>query len=722
MGEDFNLDPEIFHDFVSATEESLEGLDELFIELENDPGNFAVVQEIFRPVHSIKGNAAFFNLGHMKTLAHDLENLIDKIRKETLLADKEVINTILAGTDMLSQMLARVKNGEPELTDQQSYDDLIKGIEEVGTAFDPLVEYSRFVEKTIAFAQFANEYLVGQDTSEESLSKSMEFESFCQETYKNLLSFTNPNETAQSISENTTLEIDGVPINEELLFLSQILENGWEKEPSEEESEHLKTTLVSMVEKLGDNHKEITEQMLSDYSTFADSPLGLDEALRQSLKGKFDELLPFANEQEGAKGNDSSENNQEENSKTNKAIFGVKKKSHDKAISQKTMRIDQNKIDQFMKFVSELVILSETFKHVRTEISPMLASAELRQRLAATVDQFQSLSTDLQEAILSVRMIAAHQLTQKFPRMVRDLASNLGKEAKVSISGHDIDLDKSLIDALDSPMTHLLRNCLDHGIEEPEKRRDEGKDGVGDIHIDISKKNDFVTIRVSDDGAGINPDALRKKAVDANWMNAEEAKQLTSEQAQALIFRSGFSTAKKVSDVSGRGVGMDVVRSEIEKLGGRIELESAVGKGTKLSLVIPVNITTVVSRVMVAKVGDQIVSVPEEQILEVVSIEKEQYHAHGKSEVVHIRDKVFHVIRIEDFLLINSNKRPLQEGALFLLNKKNKNVALFVDEVQNLQQVIIRKPNGNILDEHFISGIGVHGDGTLSQVLDFTSG
>ncbi len=704
VGDQYSLDPEILGEFISETEESLAGLDELFVKLENDPNNKEIIQTIFRPIHSVKGNAAFFNLGRMKTLAHDLENLLDLIRSQKLAADKDIIDIIFKGTDMLTAILGRVKAGEAEVIDDNEYNNFLARIAEAkvtGSQEDP---YEKFIEQAKSFVELVEPLLAQEKVTEDHLLQIEQFEGACYRLSK-LKEGEKPGpSTAIFKDANMVMKIGDVPVTDEMAVLSLHLADPWKQEPTSEVAGEIKKAVDSLKNKLSGEAQKHVQSMFEDYSTFVNSPLGLDEICREAMKGKLD-LLAGMSRTEKLSQVKQSDSKKETTKKPAESVA-------------KTMRVAENKIDQFMQFVSELVIMSEAFNYLRNDLKGHNVAREFQNRFSETIAQFQGLSEELQKSILAVRMVPAHVLTQKTPRLVRDLANKLGKEISVEITGDAIDLDKSLVEALDAPMAHLIRNCVDHAIESPEERLQQGKDPRGLIRLSLSKENELVFINISDDGRGIDPAPLIKKSLESGILTLEESKAISKQDALRLIFKSGLSTAKVVSDVSGRGVGMDIVKTSVEGLGGTIDVESQVGVGTTMKLAVPVNITSVVSKVLVTKVDGVTISIPEEMVAEVYKLSAGAGHKITDKEVLQIREVIYRVVRVRHILDIKGDDRPISDGTLILVHKNEQNVALLVDEVLNLQQVVIRQVEGDLIDNQYFSGIGMHGDGHLSMVLN----
>ncbi|MCP4501970.1 MAG: chemotaxis protein CheA [Deltaproteobacteria bacterium] len=630
----YDEDDELIEVFLEESEENLEALSQYFIQLEESPDDVEVMQLIFRAVHSLKGNAAFFGMNAIKELAHDVEDVLDGARKGKLVITPAAIDAILGATDELRAMLGRVRARQP----------LVENKEHFASLFAAL-KTCREIKVTEADAFF----VVNTMQSIQHL----------------LLAIRTDTEVSKKILDAAE------KVEADCNFLST--EQGESPEASSGETAS------------------------SDSSQDAQE-ISQDAAVQNTVAANDDEVAA------------SPPTNAVEKSE------GTPKKAAKKP--QKVMRVPEEKVDAFMSFVGELIITSEAFSHLQKQLREANTNHELLRRFALTLSGFESLSNDLQKSILDIRLVAAESLTRRLPRMVRDLARGLGKNVKVEITGEDTLIDKSILEGLDAPMNHLIRNCVDHGMELPEDRSTAGKDSVGVVSIDAYRNGALVIFKISDDGKGMDLTRLKNKAVETGVVSPEFAPKMTKEQILSLIFESGMSTAKVVSDVSGRGVGMDVVRSSVEALGGTIDVQSTEGEGTIFTLELPSSSTKVVLQTIVVRVASECYCIPIEEVLGIIHHPDSMAHHQSFGEVITIRNIEHRVVRLGHVLDLSRERRPLNEGVHIQVgNEATGRATLFVDEIVGRQQVVVRAlPSVDTSDELF-SGVAIFGSGDLGMVL-----
>jgi len=408
----------------------------------------------------------------------------------------------------------------------------------------------------------------------------------------------------------------------------------------------------------------------------------------------------------------------------NKIVEEIVRQKKDKAESLtptamgRTMRVSEEKIDVFMQYVGDLLEVSESFNLLQKRIDSN-SDMQLAREFKDINTSFNQLSDKLQKSLLAIRKVPARNLVQKIPRMARDLANSLGKQVQVEVTGQSVQIDKSTIEALESPISHLVRNCVDHGIETPVERKKAGKSETGFVKIDISEQGDDVIIKIHDDGAGIDPEKIRKKAIQMGLVTAELASGLSDRETLQFIFSSGFSTAKKVSDVSGRGVGMDVVRTNVESLKGTIDLQSTPGKGSAVTLRLPSSLTVLVVNGMLASVGDQQYIIKVEDIYEAIRPKAEEIiTVSGHAECLHVRGQIYPLIRLHELFGVEAEFTDPTEGMVILVEDKDSRGAILVDKILGQQRVVVKK-----LDERFsylntVAGAAILANTKVGLVLD----
>jgi len=402
-------------------------------------------------------------------------------------------------------------------------------------------------------------------------------------------------------------------------------------------------------------------------------------------------------------------------------VVNVKKdKAREVAVATtgRTMRVSEEKVDIFMHYVGDLIEISESFNLLQKRID-INSDTQLAAEFKDINSGFNQLSDKLQKSLLAIRKVPAGNLIQKVPRMVRDLANSLGKEVKVEVTGQGVQIDKSMIEALESPINHLVRNCVDHGIETAEERRKAGKSETGMIKIDIAEQGEDVIIKIEDDGAGIDPEKIRKKAVQMGLVTDEQAAQLNDRDVLQFIFSSGFSTAEKVSDVSGRGVGMDVVRTNVESLKGSIDLQSTLGRSSTVTLRLPSSLTVLVINGMLAGVGNQQYIIKVEDIYEAIRPKQEEITTvHGHAECLHVHGQIYPLIRLHELFGVETELTDPTQAMVILAENKDSRGAILVDNILGQQRAVVKELDKQFSYLNTIAGTAVLANTRVGLVLD----
>lgn len=397
-----------------------------------------------------------------------------------------------------------------------------------------------------------------------------------------------------------------------------------------------------------------------------------------------------------------------------------KDKARDVAVAAagRTMRVSEEKVDVFMNYVGDLIEISESFNLLQTRIDTN-SDTKLAREFKNINTSFNQLSDKLQKSLLAIRKVPARSLVQKIPRMVRDLANSLGKKVQVEIEGEGIQIDKSMIEALESPINHLVRNCVDHGIEIPEQRKKAGKRETGMVIIDIAEHGEDVIIKIEDDGAGIDHEKILKKAIGMGLVTDEQAAQLNDLDVLKFIFCSGFSTAEKVSDVSGRGVGMDVVRTNVESLKGSIDFQSTLGRGTTFTLQLPSSLTVLVVNGMLVSVGNQQYIIKAEDIYEAIRPKaKDITTLQGYAECLHAHGRIYPLIRLHKLFGVETEYTDPTEATVILAENNGIRGAILVDEILGQQRAVVKELNKQFSYLNTVAGTAILANTKIGLVLD----
>ncbi|MCP5464143.1 MAG: chemotaxis protein CheA [Deltaproteobacteria bacterium] len=388
---------------------------------------------------------------------------------------------------------------------------------------------------------------------------------------------------------------------------------------------------------------------------------------------------------------------------------------------RKMMRVDESTVDGFMKYVGELIIASEVFNYIQKKLENETIDPQLSKEFKNANLSFNELSNDLQRSLMDIRRVPVKNLLSKAPRLVRDLSLSLSKEAKLETDGEEVKIDKSLVETLEDPLIHILRNSIDHGLETPEERTANGKDPCGTIRVEGFCDKKYFNLLIKDDGRGIDPEKIKKVAVKKGVISELEAAELSDQEAVNLIFAPGFSSAEEITQVSGRGVGMDVVLTNIKRSNGSVEVTSEIGKGTEILIRLPLTVTLIVINGLVVKTGDEFFIIPIESVKEVTQPTHEMLSTiSGNNEVVRFREEVYPLIRVGELMKSRGFKanQELSEQTLVLIEKEDRKASLIVDELVGLQQVVLKNIGDEFKRVRFIQGGAILGDGRIGLVLD----
>ena len=569
---------ELIKEFIAETEEILEGLDQYFIKLEASPGDLVLINEIFRAVHSIKGSAGFLGFNRLVEVAHQAENILNKLRQKEMQATPEAIDIILESVDVLKRLIKEVKEGSRELID----------IAPIKRKLSLLLEYAGSLEEISS-----------------------------------------------------------------------------DKPPALIPASETKETLSREAEKVEDG----------------------------ASKSEYD-----------------NEKDNEQGTMTDRPVTGTVDQEKDQ-----TLRIDTNRLDQVMDLVGELVLSRNRLIKILSEVEELYDGDEKIKSLFETASNLNLITTDLQLSVMKMRMVPIRKVFNKFPRMVRDIARKANKKIDLQISGESTEIDKSVIEEIGDPLVHVIRNSIDHGIELPADRLKNGKPEYGTITLRAFQEGNSIVIQIEDDGKGINPVTVEKKAREKGLIKSADVR-LTPKEVINFIFEPGFSTAEKVSDISGRGVGMDVVKTNIGRINGIIDVNSEVGKGTRITFKIP--LTLAIIQVLMVKVNGEIYALPLSSVLETVRISRDCIRSIDGQEILTVRDSLIPLIRLGDVLNIKADHTAKELVYVVLVAIAEKRLGIIVDELCHQEEVVIKSVGTYFSDIKEISGATITGDGRVGLILD----
>ncbi len=393
-----------------------------------------------------------------------------------------------------------------------------------------------------------------------------------------------------------------------------------------------------------------------------------------------------------------------------------KKEFFDRKKTEQTIRVDVNRLDNLMNMVGELVLGRNSLMQLSGKINQKWEGDEVAGKVNQTATQINFITTEVQMAVMKMRMLPIGNAFNKFPRLVRDLSRDMNKKINLNISGEETELDKTVIEEIGDPLVHLIRNSCDHGVETPEERAAEGKPETGNVWLKAGQEGSNIIIEIADDGRGLDTEALAKKAIEKGLTTEEEISGMSDADIQQFIFAPGFSTAKKISDVSGRGVGMDVVRTNIEKLGGIIEIESEKGRGTKIDVKLP--LTLAIIQGLMVKSGEDILIIPLASVLETVKINKEDIYYVNKQEVIKLRDTVLPIVDLNSVLGLPDDTEKNKKEYVVVVGLAEKRLGLIVSDLLGQEEVVIKTLGAYLGNTPGISGATILGDGRIRLIID----
>ena len=687
--------------FLDESHEHLQSLNDGLLGLEDNASDLSVLNEIFRNAHTLKGMSATMGFTKIAELTHEMEDVLDLLRKEQLKISEDIIDVLFKCVDSLEQMINNVGNGDPEdLVDVSDLVAKLSAISKPGAAPAPApaapapapaaapapapapasdavaldVDLSETEKEVIRQAQGTGMrgFHLTVTLSETCLLKSAR-------SYMVMNALDELGDVIKTIPPAEDLEQEKFERSFEVILVSG-------SEPKAIEDAVLG---ISEVEKASAKIIDLNAQEQPAAAPApAPAPATPAPAPAATAPAAAPAPAPAAPKPAPAKP---------------AAAPATQKKPH----ASQSVRVDIEKLDTLMNLMGELVI-----NKVRLE---QIGQTHRISELTETLEQMDRVTTDLQSIVMKVRMVPVSQVFNRFPRMVRDVTKELNKEINLTIEGEETELDRTVIDEIGDPIMHLLRNSLDHGVEMPDEREAKGKPRTGEVALIARHEGNNVVILVSDDGKGINPEVIRKKAVEKGMMTKEEVDKLDDSDAVRIIFLPGFSTAEKISDISGRGVGMDVVRSKIESLSGHVDVETKVDEGSVFKIKLP--LTLAIIQAMLVQVQEEMYAIPLGSIDSTLNIQPTDIKTVQNKEVIVLRGEIIPIIRMEQALVVPHVKDSEEIFVVVVHSGENK-AGIVVDNLIGQQEIVI-KTLGNLFQGlKMFSGATVLGDGRVALILD----
>lgn len=702
--------------FLDETNEHLQNLNTQILSLEQDPENMDTINEIFRAAHSLKGMAGTMGYKRMQTLTHDMENVFSEVRNGNIKVKADMIDVLFQCLDALEEYNTNIRESSDEGTNDNGA--LIKRLNDIMS--DGSEGSSASAGQTQApQAQAAAEAAVGgfvgiklNESQQSVLSEAIK-------QGKGVYGLT------VKVQESCILKAArAFLVFKAIEETSEIIVSDPSSQDIEDEKFDLHFSLIIVSE--ADLNEVLTAaRSVSEIEDVSGSALNLDDV------GAAETEESHAAETEGAAAEAPAQTAQPVPAAQTSAETpaeapaesaqtpaptpapAAKKAPVNKPVVNRTVRVDIEKLDTLMNLVSELIIAKNSL------VSASAMSGNSSQAVNEQIEYLESVTTSLHESVMKVRMVPIESTVNKFPRMVRDLQKKLGKKMELYMSGEETELDRTVVDQIGDPLMHLLRNSADHGLESAAVRKERGKPEVGSIFLDAYQDGNNVVIEVRDDGNGIDTKAVKNKAIERGVITPEQGDAMSEKEIIDLLFNAGFSTAKVVSDVSGRGVGLDVVKSMIESLSGEVEVKSKLGEGSTWTIRLP--LTLAIIQALMVEIGNEKYAIALGSIQTIEDIPPSDVNLVQAKEVIQLRDLVIPLIRLNEILDIPSKKDPEENLVVVVVKKGDKLAGLVVDELIGQQEIVIKSLGKYISKCKIISGATVLGDGEVALILDANS-
>ena len=665
--------------FLDEVDEQLQILDIEILNLEKNPKNSETIQNIFRAAHTLKGSSAAMGFEKMKEFTHHLENIFEQIRQDKINVTPSLINVIFESIDLIKQLKEAIIDGTLEGTDIQPYIEQLETfngesykVEVVCANQDSLLILEDY-QKNVALKgiELGNTVLeINIKLVKDALMKNV----------RALIVQKCLNESGEIIASFPSVEVmeNDEDFNGEMVFILLTMQ--------------MKEEILESINQISDVDQIIMNELNEEVLGVDEKSVSIEITENMSVPQVVDEELPII------------KNNQQ------RTKVGS------------TVRVDVDKLEHLMNLVGELVIDQTRLVDVRGRFAEKEMSFESEYEILDDVtNHFSRVISELQEGMMKTRMLPIEQLFNRFPRMVRDTAIKANKEIDFVMVGKETELDRNLIEEISDPIIHLLRNSIDHGIENPEERLKLGKPERGKVILRAAHEENHVVISITDDGKGIDPEKIKKTSVEKGMITEEEARKLNDEEAIFLIFKSGISTAEKITDISGRGVGMDIVKSHIEKLNGIIDIKSTVGVGTTFTIKLP--LTLAIIRSLLVKFGEKTFAIPLVNVLEIIRLNKEDIQMVKDQEVGMVRGRVLPLVRMKERLGIKEeNDKQVTKNREFVVvvGIADKRIGIIADKTIGNQEIVIKSLGSYIGSPPFISGATIMGDGSVALILDIS--
>lgn len=653
--------------FIEEAQEHLQNLNQNLLGLEVNPNDSNLLNEIFRSAHTLKGMSGTMGYSSLMGLTHEMENILDAIRHGKLVIDSGIIDILFECLDFLEVSIGHISEKGKEID---------KDIEPLKKKLVDIINKKDVTEITY------------HNSSTDKRIMDLTFNQY------------DENITVQAIAQGMRVFKVEVILSKDCMLKSarafivfKTLEKYAEIFKSSPRIEDIEDEKFDEGFKLGIITNENSDTIKSDIESISE----IEEVLIEEINQAFEGDKAYSNEVAADKVEEDKADHEETHAKKNKI--------------GKTVRVDIDRLDNLMNLVSELIIIKTRLEGIDSDSTD--------QNMTEALEYLERITTNLHDAVMKVRMVPIERVFSRFPRMVRDLSRELEKDINLQISGEETELDRTVIDEIGDPLIHLIRNAIDHGIEDKHERSNSKKAPVGKVDLRAFQDGNSVVIEVEDDGKGINVDKVKRKAIKNGIINQVESDALSEKDAVELLFKPGFSTAEVISDVSGRGVGLDVVKTKIESLGGTVEVETSTNNGSKFIIRLP--LTLAIIQALLVNVGNEKYAIPLNSIKEITSIKTNSIRNVQGQEVIVYRNGVLPIVRLTNVLDIKDYKEDEEELTIVIVKKGEKNSGFIVDSLIGQQEIVIKSLGKYLASIKNIAGATILGDGQVALIIDSNS-
>jgi len=681
----------LLDEFINEAEEKIEILNNSLLELEKDPGNKECINNIFRATHTLKGGSAAMGFENFTQLTHAMEDIFHYIRNDKLQVTPNIIDVFFTTSDFLKSYLAKINSNDFNAI---KIDDILEKLENI-ISVTPVKKIENSNQKNV------------KEKTAATAINSLTIDTLISNLPENILK-----KIQRKLNEN--IDVFGgciqlkedIPMNSLIVFMLFTKLGGfgtiiWSDPPVELSEDYDGTRITFVLASDAKKNELLKSLKIPECKSLNILAINLDalknvfktEKTKNNLPQVSPVLMP---PQEKPNINE-----------LDPAILGS---------VTSTLKVDSQRVDNLLNLVGELLINRSRFSQVVTGIKKTHSNLSFVSHLNETVTQLKKITNDLQEGIMQLRMIKINQIFNKFPRLVRDISRKLDKKINLEITGQETELDKRVIEEIRDPIMHIVRNCVDHGIETYSERSALGKPENGTLRLDACHEGNQIVIKISDDGRGIDLDLVKQKAIELGMINKAEAQKMLEQEILYLILQPGFSTSTQVNDLSGRGVGMDIVKRNIEKLNGTIKIISEINKGTTFLIKLP--LTLAIIPTLLVKINNGVFAVPLSSVTEIIEISTNSIKMVNGNEMIALRDLVIPLIRLNNYFNPDLPYKEIELADVAIINIAEQHVGLVVDACMGEQEIVIKSLTSELTESAGISGAAILGDGTIALIID----